>query len=224
MVIWFRLGCRPGSKTVLSGHTSNQSSPAVSLTDYQHIPANWHAGPLPELAVFHLQDVCVRVQRGMRNHLKTAALDKAPQIEAVFRWLGKRGIAVVLLSDYDGENTNVLLERLNWVVGPDALVQNVVTKQRLRVNSIERACEAAGVSSAATITINDTPHLLRAATDAGVGYNIGVTSGSHSYQSLSQTAHTALLDNPVQLVNYLVDQLPHLSNAPISYRHGTATS
>ena len=196
----------------------------MSLTDYHHIPADWHNDPLPELAIFHLQDVCVRVQRGMRNHLKTAALDKAPQIEAVFRWLTKRGIVVVLLSDYNKEETNLLLDRLNWPVGPQGLIQHILTKQRLRDNPLRKACEVAGSRPSATITVSDTPALLRAATTAGVKYNLGVTSGSHSYQSLSQATYTALLDNPVQLVNYLIDRLPHLSDRTSSYRTGPATS
>ena len=197
----------------------------MSLTDYHHIPADWHADLLPELAIFHLQDVCVHVQQGMRNHLRTAALDKAPQIEAVFRWLGKRGISIALLSDYDVENTDLLLERLDWSVGAESLVQYVLTKQRLEENPIVQICEVAGVLQPdATVVLSDTPHLLRSAAEAGVGYNLGVTSGSHSYQSLSHTAHTALLDSPVQLVNYLVDRLPHLLDASPSLRTGPATS
>ena len=154
----------------------------------------------------------MRVQRGMRSRLRTAALEPSPDIEAVFRWLGKRNIQVVLLSNYGIEQTGILLNRLGWAVGPDALITAAVVDIKNQANPVHRALEVAGLSSpGAAIVVVDTPDLLDAAARCHVNYSFGVTSGLSSYQTLQGHACRALLDNPVQLVNYLVTELPGLA-------------
>jgi phosphoglycolate phosphatase-like HAD superfamily hydrolase len=164
-----------------------------------------------QLAIFRLEDVCVRVQEGMESFMRTAALEKAAEIEATFRWLRRRGVMVCLLSDYDRDTTSVLLGRLNWQVEEDMLVQIVITEQQKQANPIQRAMDLAGIPSPrCVILVADTPRLLRLGHKAGVFFNLGVTSGSRSYQALSGEPHRDLLDHPVQLPNYLLTSLPDL--------------
>lgn len=171
------------------------------------------AKPPIELAIFHLQDVCVRVQKGLRNRLRTAALEKAPQIEATFRWLRRRGIRIHLLSDFNTEQTAILLERLGWTVGPEDLIECVITNQKKCANPIQRAIELAQICDPSkTVVVVDTPELLAFAACARVQYNLGVTSGGCNYQTLQTTHYRALLDNTIQLVNYLLDHLPSLAD------------
>ncbi|MTB49939.1 HAD family hydrolase [Lewinella sp. W8] len=166
-----------------------------------------------QLAIFRLEDVCVRVQEGMESFMRTAALEKAAEIEATFRWLRRRGVKVCLLSDYDRETTGVLLNRLNWQVEEDRLVQLVITDYENQTNPIQRAMDLAGITSPrCVVLVADTPSLLRLGRTTGVFFNLGVTSGSRSYQALSGEPHRDLLDHPVQLPNYLLANLPDLDN------------
>ncbi len=160
------------------------------------------------LAVFHLQDVCVRVQKGLRKHLRTAGLEKAPRIDATFRWLHKRGIRIVLLSDYNYDETTLLLSRLGWAVGHEDLIHFAIVRQKQLPNPISRALELAAADAHRTITVTDTPQLLRAASNTGIHHNVGVTSGQCSFQNLRTSPHHALLDSPLQLVDYLLRLAP----------------
>ena len=105
--------------------------------------------------------VCVS-RKGMESFMRTAALEKAAEIEATFRWLRRRGVKVCLLSDYDRPNTSILLDRLNWQVEEDRLVQLVITEQQQQLNPIQRAMDLAGIaSSRCVVLVADTPRLLR---------------------------------------------------------------
>lgn len=168
-----------------------------------------------QLAVFRLEDVCVRVQEGMESFIRTAALEKAAEIEATFRWLRRRGVAICLLSDYDRETTRILLERLNWQVGEELLVQMVITEQYKQINPIQRAMDLGGVfSPRCVVLVADTPRLIGLGSKTGLHFNLGVTSGSYSYQALAGGPHRDLLDHPVQLPNYLLVNLPDSESIP----------
>lgn len=171
--------------------------------------ADW---PPLEVAIFHLQDVCVYVQSGMHDRLRTAGLEKAPEIEATFRWLSKRKIRIILLSDFDREQTAILLERLGWAVGPGEIVECVVIGQQLCINPVQRALEAGGaLDPRKAVVVVDTPELLRSAHAAQIHFNLGVTSGRCSYHTLQSADYLTLLDTPLQLVNFLLNQLPSLA-------------
>ena len=168
--------------------------------------------PVPfRVAIFRLRDVCVRVQEGMREHLKTASLDPRFQIEPTFRWLRRQGVDISLLSDYDAEQTELLLTRLGWSVGPEGTVQSVVLEQEKQENPVARALDVHGLrreEAHQALAVVDTPRLLELAHRAGVGLRLGVTNGSHSYATLQAMPHSALLDSTLQLVNYLLQLTP----------------
>jgi len=162
-----------------------------------------------QLAIFRLEDVCVRVQEGMNGYLRTAALAKSDQIEATFRWLRKRGVRICLLSNYSREDTEVLLNRLDWEVGEDGYIQLVVLHQQNKENPVLLATEHANLPDATrAVLIADTPRLLRCAYRMQAHFVIGVTNGSHRYESLASEPHHALLDSPLQLPNFLLRHLP----------------
>ncbi|OAV44387.1 HAD family hydrolase [Lewinella sp. 4G2] len=186
----------------------------MSIDTYPFSETRGERFPPVRLAIFHLQDVCVRIPRSLRNHLRTASLELAPQIEATFRWLRKRQVRIALLSDFDEAGTNILLERLSWELGGDQLIQAVVPEQGVGENPIRQAMDLAGVSDPHQVTlIADTPDLLNFGTQAQVRLNLGVTSGKHSYEVLNSTPCRALLDNTIQIVNYLLDEVPQLAAA-----------
>lgn len=162
-----------------------------------------------QLGIFRLEDVCVRVQEGMEGFIRTAALEKASDIEATFRWLRKRNIRIALISDADLENTRILLERLNWGVGEKELVQLVLTGQEARPNPVREILDLANLSDGhLAFSVLDTPRLLQSAHFSKVYFNLGVTNGRCNYAELSGTPHHTLLDGTVQLPNFLLENLP----------------
>ncbi|WP_139212056.1 hypothetical protein [Neolewinella agarilytica] len=158
-----------------------------------------------KIAMFRLQDVCVYVQEDLSSYIRTASLDRSPGIEATFRWLNKKGVEVALISDLDPATTTVLLQRLNWSIGKGELVQAVIYDLFESVNPFARAMEQRGIMQGdSVLTLADTPRLLKMAQDCKIYFNLGTTSGSNSYQVLRNAPHLALLDQPVQLANFLL--------------------
>lgn len=161
------------------------------------------------MGIFRLEDVCVHVQDDMGEYLKTAALQKTPEIEVTLRWLRKRQVEIALISDASRQDTEVLLERLNWRVGEDELLQLVLTDQASKANPVADVIELAGLDSGLTaFSVFDTPRLLRSAQACGVHFNIGVTNGCCSYGELASAPHHTLLDGLIQLPNFLLGNLP----------------
>ncbi len=162
-----------------------------------------------QLAIFHLNDMCVGVQQGMDTYLATAALEKMPGVEATFTWLRRRGVRICLLSDYDRPTTQLLLDRLNWTVDEPGTVQEVITEQRDKANPICLAQEHAGLSNGRlSFSATDTPRLLTLANAARVHFNLAVCNGSTPYRELATVPHHAMLDSLVQLPNFVLEHLP----------------
>ncbi|MEO0732049.1 MAG: hypothetical protein AAFZ52_04395 [Bacteroidota bacterium] len=172
-----------------------------------------------QLAIFRLEDVCVRVQHGMERYLRTAALAKSPEIEATFRWFRKRGVPVCLLSGYDRAATEILLNRLDWEVGEDGFVQMVILQEGILANPIQRAIDHAGlVDARKAVVLVDEPRLLRCAQTEQARFILGLTNGSHAYQTLADEPHHALLDSLLQLPNFLLRHLPEAEERSLTER------
>ncbi len=162
-----------------------------------------------ELAIFRFEDVCVRVQDGMEGYLKTAALEKQAGIEDTLRWLRRRQVRVCVLTDYDRDDFFLLLDRLGWKIGEDALIQMAVVNQDRKANPVRKALEASGLRAAQqAIVVADTVRLLHCAITTGLHLVFGLTNGKSAYQELALEPFRALLDSPVQLPNYLLQTLP----------------
>ncbi|CAH0999217.1 hypothetical protein LEM8419_00514 [Neolewinella maritima] len=162
-----------------------------------------------QLAVVHLNDVCVAVQEGMDRFLATAALDRMAGAEATFSWLRKRGVRICLLSDYDESQTLLLLKRLGWTVGEAGTVQQFVPRQQELDNPVLQAHALAGLTKGRlSITAVDTPELLRHSNAARVHFNLAICNGRSPYHALATAPHHAMLDNLRQLPDFLVRHLP----------------
>ncbi|MCX8209407.1 MAG: hypothetical protein ACJATN_002047 [Neolewinella sp.] len=175
-----------------------------------------------QLGIFRLEDVCVRVQDGMTGFLRTAALEKNPEIEATFRWLRKRKIRIALISDSNREDTEILLDRLDWRVGEDELIQLVLTDQEEEKNPVRKILDLANLPDGhLAFSLLDTPRLLQAAHFSEVHFNLGVMNGRCNYAELNGTPHHALLDGAVQLPDFLLKNLPAvnpLADQPVRSR------
>lgn len=162
-----------------------------------------------ELAIFRFEDVCVDIQDDMDGYLRTAALEKKAGIEATFRWLRRRRIAVCLLTDYGREDFFMLLGRLGWSLGEDQIIQMAVLDQSRKPNPVRLAIDAAGLANARqAMVVIDIPRLLHCATAAGVHLVFGVTNGRGTYRELAGEPFRCLLDSTLQLPDYLLRSLP----------------
>lgn len=125
----------------------------------------------------------------------------------VFRWLKHRNVLVALNTGFDRDITELLLDQLNWKVHTfDAIVcGDDVSKGRPAPDLILLAMKLCGIFEASQVAnVGDTEIDLRAAQNAGVRWNIGVSSGAHNRAQLQALPHTHLLNS----VNDLVDLWP----------------
>lgn len=174
--------------------------------------------PFLQLGIFRLEDMCIRLQDGMEAYLPTAALEKVPEIDATFRWLRKRGVRIALLSDHNRQDTELILRRVGWRVGSEEMLELVLTSQQSYADPISTVLEYVGlVDPRRAFALVDTPRLLGCATANELRYVLGVLNGRHGYSALAKAPHASLLDEPVQLANYLLSSLapPH-ATAPAS--------
>ncbi|GLW95542.1 phosphonatase-like hydrolase [Actinokineospora globicatena] len=120
-----------------------------------------------------------------------------PGVESALTELRARGIKVALTTGFSRDVAENLLTLLGWKVGGciDALVTaDEVPLGRPAPYMIFRAMELTGVHSVAhVLTAGDTVLDLRAGTNAGARYVIGVLTGSQDADTLGQERHTHLL-------------------------------
>jgi phosphonatase-like hydrolase len=120
----------------------------------------------------------------------------------VFAWLRSNGVRVALNTGFDGEITNLLLERLGWREGVvDAVVcGDDVPEGRPAPYLIFRAMEATGTHRVHDVAnVGDTVSDLSAGDNASVRFNIGVLSGAHDRARLEKAPHTHLLTDVTEL-------------------------
>lgn len=122
--------------------------------------------------------------------------------EEAIRWLRGRGVRVALNTGFDREIVAMLLDALGWAEG---FVDAVVCGDDVRAGRpapylIHRAMERAGATDVRRVmNVGDTELDLRAGGNAGVAWNVGVTSGAHPRERLERAPHTHLLESVATL-------------------------
>jgi phosphonatase-like hydrolase len=122
--------------------------------------------------------------------------------EDVFDWLRRRGVRIALNTGFDRTITGLLLDALGWREGVvDAVVCGDEVRQgRPAPYLVFRAMEATGAASVHRVmNVGDTELDLRAGWNAGVGWNVGVTSGAHARERLERAPHTHLIESVASL-------------------------
>ena len=125
-----------------------------------------------------------------------AELRPVPGAPDVFRWLQQRGVRVALNTGFDRPMTQLITDGLCWNDGlVDAVVcGDDVPQGRPAPFLIFRAMEITGMACVhRVVNIGDTALDLQAGWNAGVAVNVGVLSGAHTRERLTQAPHTDLI-------------------------------
>jgi phosphonatase-like hydrolase len=116
--------------------------------------------------------------------------------------LRSRGTRVALTTGFDRDIAALLLSTLGWDSGTvDAIVcGDEVRNGRPAPDLIFRAMDLTGIGDADDVAnVGDTTVDLQAGRNAGVRWNIGVTSGAHGRERLERAPHTHLISSLPEL-------------------------
>jgi len=121
-----------------------------------------------------------------------------PGADIIFAWLRARGIRVVLNTGYNRATALDLLQKLGWEEGRniDLLVTaDQVPAARPEPDMILRAMEHFGIQDARAVAkIGDSIIDIEEGRNAGCGWVLGITTGAHTWEQLSQARPDAILD------------------------------
>lgn len=134
-----------------------------------------------------------------------------PFAERTMRTLRKLGVKVALNTGFSSDITNTIIDRLDWHDMVDAWVSaDEVEKGRPHPDMIHLLMEELDITDPKQVAkVGDTPADLHEGINAGCGWVIGITSGSHTREELEPHPHTHLVDDIWQVVNITVDEFVH---------------
>jgi phosphonatase-like hydrolase len=119
-------------------------------------------------------------------------------VTEMFNRLRSAGVKVALQTGYAKPITDLILENAGWTIGEtvDAVVtSDSVAASRPAPYLIFRTMEATGVTNVRRVLVaGDTVNDLRAGTNAGAGFVVGLLSGAQNLETLGKVAHTHILD------------------------------
>ena len=123
-------------------------------------------------------------------------------VPETFAWLRSRGVRLAFNTGFDRDLADLILRTLKWEQGMvDAVVcGDEVSQGRPAPYMIFRAMEQVGVANVRQVAVvGDTTLDLEAGWNAGVRHIVGVLSGAHSLERLSQAPHTNIISSVADL-------------------------
>ncbi|MHB8864763.1 MAG: HAD hydrolase-like protein [Pirellulaceae bacterium] len=129
----------------------------------------------------------------LRRQFEAEGLNVIAGVEETFAWLRSGGIQLAFNTGFDRDLADMILHTLKWEQGMvDAVVSgDEVAQGRPAPFMIFRAMEKVGIVNVRQVAVvGDTTLDLEAGWNAGVGQIIGVLSGAHDLERLSQAPHT----------------------------------
>jgi phosphonatase-like hydrolase len=145
----------------------------------------------------------------LEAHYRTQPVVPTEGCLETFAYLKAQGIPIALTTGFYRKVVAIILERLGWNEGLDehyagsssSLIQlsiagDEVTNGRPAPDMIQRAMQHFGITDARqVVNVGDTPSDLESGRRAGVGLNLGVTNGTHTYAQLAAFPQDGLLPN-----------------------------
>jgi len=123
-------------------------------------------------------------------------------VQETFAWLRSRGVRLAFNTGFDRDLADQILRTLKWEQGMvDAVVcGDEMSQGRPAPFMIFRAMEQVGVVNVRQVAVvGDTTLDLEAGWNAGVRHIVGVLSGAHSRERLSQAPHTGIVGSVADL-------------------------
>lgn len=135
----------------------------------------------------------------------TNELEEQEGASILFKHLQSLGIQVAVDTGFDRQTANIVLEKLGF----DKIIDHSVTSDEVEhgrpyPDMIYKLVELANVSDPELVMkVGDTPVDLLEGHEAGVGMNIGITSGAFSSSELQKYPHTHLITTLEEIRNLL---------------------
>jgi phosphonatase-like hydrolase len=143
------------------------------------------------------------VRRMLTYYRDDPHVAEIPGTSRTFEALRQAGIKVAVNTGFSRDITNLLLDRLPWVrqgLLDDSIASDEVPRGRPHPDMIRALSKRFGIGSPAKIAkVGDTPSDLQEGTNAGCGWVIGVTEGTHTRAQLFAYPHTHLIATVAQL-------------------------
>ncbi|MHB0954996.1 MAG: phosphonatase-like hydrolase [Pirellulaceae bacterium] len=138
----------------------------------------------------------------LRRQFEAEGLNVIAGVEETFAWLRSGGIQLAFNTGFDRDLADMILHTLKWEQGMvDAVVSgDEVAQGRPAPFMIFRAMERVGIVNVRQVAVvGDTTLDLEAGWNGGVGQIIGVLSGAHDLERLSQAPHTSIVGSVADL-------------------------
>ncbi len=144
------------------------------------------------------------VARMIGHYEGDPSVGEVPGIAGLFERLAGVGVLVALDTGFGRAIVDVILRRLGWSspAGPVAssVASDEVPRGRPHPDMIRHLMGRLGVPDPAAVAkVGDAPADLLEGTNAGCGWVVGVTWGTHSRDGLAAYPHTALVDLVAEL-------------------------
>jgi phosphonatase-like hydrolase len=128
---------------------------------------------------------------------------EVPGTSETFKILRGAGVKVALNTGFSRNIAQVIIDRLGWTTNgliDASIASDEVTHGRPHPDMIWNLMVNVFVDDPLRVAkIGDTPVDLEEGENAGCGWLIGVTSGSHSREQLQNSPHTHLIDSVADL-------------------------
>jgi phosphonatase-like hydrolase len=141
-------------------------------------------------------------RRILENHFETAPAEPSEGCLECFDWLRSSGVPFCLTTGFYRKVTDIILRRLGWEIL--SITSDEVPKGRPAPYLIHRGMALTGAEDVRkVVTIGDTPSDLRAGRNAGCGWTLGVTSGTHTREQLAALPNDGLIHTLAELKDFL---------------------
>jgi phosphonatase-like hydrolase len=143
------------------------------------------------------------VRRMIEYYRSDPAVRESDGASATFRDLKAAGVKVAVDTGFNRAITEVIIDRLGWVrtgLIDASVTSDEVPRGRPHADMLRRAMQLTGVSDPHRVAkVGDTPSDLYEGQNAGCGFVIAVTSGSHTRAELEPHPHTHLIAHLAEL-------------------------
>ena len=177
-------------------------------TAIAQILAKQEGTPVPPVESERIVRAAAVFQHAVLGHYGSpGAVVPVVGVEETLDFLRARGAKIAIDTGFSAVIADAILNRLGWIA--EGLVDTRVASDEVRrgrpaPDLVFEAMRRAGVADVRAVAkVGDTPANLGEGTNAGCGWNIGVTYGTHARAALSRHPHTELIDDICDLPSAL---------------------